>query len=83
MRTVQMTLDNDLMETVDRIVKDLRIHLLTAELAYPSSFGYSAIHGGVLHRNEEFQVWMLLSAEQVRMLQLHKANKLEFRPSRR
>jgi hypothetical protein len=67
---------------IEKDLKDLRTQLLTAELAYPASFDYGAVHHGVLHRNEEFQIWVLLNAEQIRMLQLHKANRLVFGPTR-
>jgi hypothetical protein len=66
-----------------RTGEDWRKEILAAELYHSSRIGYEAVHHRIMRRDEQFEVWVLLSQWQVWMLNHEQADSIEFVPLRR
>jgi len=66
-----------------RELKKSRLELRSAELHYPNWIDHGMVNRQILHQDQEFQVWILLSAGEITNLRLRQADTLEFTPLRR
>ena len=66
-----------------RTLKKSRLDLRSVHLLYPSWIDDGAVNHQILPEDQEFQVWILLTAGEVTNLRLREADTLEFTQRRR